>query len=285
MFRNAVFAVVALAVAPQALTYRPTQSAPKPVEGEYTYKFEISGPDALVKQIVASNPVLSVQEIRATRKGQLKVNSAADNSSRIEITFDSAHVTGTVQGKTFQYDFVRDSPPPSLDPAKEPARVISWGLTMARRNYLVTPTGEYSLSDRTQDAQAEASAILMDGPVQLPPRALKVGETWTSEWTGKGRQKANGASFNYKQTARLEELTEGPSPRARISYTTTAVMNVPEDKNPQGEATSLEAKGSIVLDVTSGTLLASDSSGSITTDLKKPGLKMVRRMTSKFKVP
>jgi hypothetical protein len=285
MSRIAVVAVVALAIAPQNLTYRPAQGQPKPVEGEYTYTFEISGPDALVKQIVASNPVLTVQEIRSTRSGQLKTSPGVGNTSHVELTYEKAHVTGVVSGKPFQYDFVRDTPPPSLDPAKEPARVISWGLTMGRRNYLVGPTGDYSLTDPTQDAQAEASAIIIDGAVRLPQRAVKVGDTWNSEWTGKGRQKANGASFSYKQTARLEELSEGASPRARISFTTTAVMNVPADKNVQDESTTLDAKGTIVLDVTTGTVVASENAGSITTDLKKPGLKMVRRMSSKFKVP
>jgi hypothetical protein len=283
MIRAALFAVVALAAAPQTLTYRPVSGAPRPVQSEFTYNLEITGPDAPVKQVLTANPVLSVTEVRSTRKGNVTATPGAGNTSHVEIVFDSAQVTGVASGKPFQFDFTRANPP-TATLASDTARAFSYGLSMARRNYLIGPTGDYAVVD-AQDAQAEAMAILIDGAVRLPEKPVKVGDTWTRDWTGKERHKNADASYVYKQTARLEQLSEGRSPRARISYTTTGVLTMPANANPQLEQATAEGKGYVVLDVATGTVLESETAGTIVTDRKKAGMKMVQRMTAKLKVP
>jgi hypothetical protein len=284
MVRVALFAVVALAAGPQTLTYRPVPGPPRSVEGELSYNLEITGPDALVKQLVTANPVLSVTEIRSTRKGKATATSGSGNTSHVEIIFDSARVTGVAAGKPFQFDFTRNNSP-ATTMAADPPRVFSFGMTMDHRNYQIGPNGDYSVIDSDTDAQGEATAILVDGAVRLPDNPVKVGETWTRDFLGKRKHKNADTTFVYHQTARLDHLSEGPSPRAKISYTTTGVLNMPADKNPQLEQSTFEGKGYVVLEVPTGNLVESDTSGSITTELKKAGLKMVRRMAAKVKAP
>jgi hypothetical protein len=285
MVRAALVAAVTLAVVPQALSYRPAPGAPRPIEGEFTYNFEITGPDALVKQLVASNPVLSIKEIRSTRKGTITSTVGGGNTSHIELIFDSAQVNGVAAGKPFTFDFVRTRPLASTDLSTDAARVVSWGRAMGRRDYLLGPKGDYTLVAGDQDAQGEASAILLDGAVRLAAKPVNVGETWTTNWTGKRKQKNNDGTFAYQQTARLDQLTDGPKPTARISFSTRGTLNIPAAKNPQGETTALEGKGYIVLDVAKGQLLACESGGAITTEIKQAGLKMVQRMSARFKAP
>lgn len=274
------FVAVVLAVVPQTLTYRPAPGPAKAVEGEFSYLFEIAGPDALVKQLVTTNPVLAITEIRGTRKGRMTTTAGPANTSHVEVIFDSAKVTSIGAGKPFQFEFSRSSPPATSLQA-DPPRVFSWGISMGRRDYLVGPTGDYSVQEQDSDAQGEALAILVDSAVRLPEKPAKVGETWTREWAGKRQQKNTDGVFGYKQTARLEALAGG---RARISYTIQGVLQIAAAKNPNAESTTLEGKGTVVLDVASGTVIESDSSGAIVTELKKPGVKMVRRIGAKFKV-
>src|SRR5438270_12978603 len=105
MGRIVAAALLALAAAaPQTLTYHPAP-APQTVTSAFTYALKITGGQALVSQVYASNPVLTVSEIRATRKGRLSSSAGANNETHVEILFDSSHVDGLVGGKPFQFDF------------------------------------------------------------------------------------------------------------------------------------------------------------------------------------
>jgi hypothetical protein len=286
MPRLALAAVFALVLAPQSLVYKPTAAEPRPITSTFTYALKFTGADALVAQLQSSNPILSVSELRATRKGKLTIDGEKD--SHIQVTFESSHVEGLVAAKPFQLDFAPGAPAPAMQDLSTPqkvAQLVSWGLTMGPRNFTLGPTGDYSLVDTQQDAQGEATGVIVDAPVRLPGHAITAGGEWTSDWIGKRPQKNNGAVFKFHQTAKLLDMSAGPSPRAHISFVTTGTLEVPPAKNPQGEVTSLDAKGTVTLDVASGVVVGIDAAGAITTELKQAGLKIERRLTSKLQVP
>jgi hypothetical protein len=287
MVRVMAFALVGLLALQETLTYRPAPGQPKPVTSEFTYNFDITGPAALVGQLINSNPVLSIKEIRATRTGKLSVTAGANNTSHVELTFEKAHVNGLNGDKPFEVDLdsTTSLTPQDLTSAQQAPRILSFVLSMGKRDFLLGPQGEYSLVDTKQDAQDEATGTIVDAPVRLPAHAVSVGEQWTSEWIGNVAHKKNGGKFHYKQTARLAEIVPGPAPRARITFATTGALDIPAGKNPQNEETVLDAKGFILLDLQTGTVVASESAGTVTTDMKGASLKMVLRATAKFQTP
>ena len=153
---------------------------------------------------------------------------------------------------------------------------------MGGRAYTITAKGEYSSGDLDEDAQGEALSLLIDAPVRLPDQPVSVGEEWTTEWTGDRQQKEHEGVFKYRQTAKLEEIVENGSRRAHITFEINGSMEIPPESNPQQEETLMTVIGSIVLDLDSGLIVANKSSGTITTELKSVGLKLVREIESNY---
>jgi len=123
--------------------------------------------------------------------------------------------------------------------------------------------------------------LVIDAPVRLPDSAVELGEEWTREWIGAKRQRDNDGIFHYRQTASLQEIENG-SQRARIIFETTGRLEISPDRNSGGEETVFEAKGSIVLDLKTGQLAVTDCSGTITSEFKYAGLKIVRGIEAKY---
>ena len=153
---------------------------------------------------------------------------------------------------------------------------------MAGRHYVVGSKGEYRLAKAAADAHAEGYAALIDAPVRVPEERVSVGNEWTTEWTGEGKQKESGAVFQYRQVALLQELTESPSVRAHIAFKTIGTLQFPHAPSPQLEETVLETKGTVVLDLETGLPVLAESFGMMTTDLKRAGVKLARGTSAKY---
>jgi len=266
---------------PEILTYRADGTDPIPIQQEFTYALAISGPQGLTTQLLAANPALSVQQLRASRKGRRMI-AAAPGGSRVEVQIAGAHVEARTRDKTVRFDF--DQSTVIADLAQDPIRQFAWGFSMGGQKYLLGKKGQYRLENNNDDGQAEPMAVILNVPVGLPDHEVHEGDEWTSEWTGLPRKK-DGATVRFRQTARLADVAAGQTPRARITFTTSGTLNVPADKNIQGEEMTLAGKGSILLDLQSGLVVASDSSGTITTDIKKAGIQIVHTLTSKTDTP
>jgi hypothetical protein len=279
MVRLLLMASFALMALPEALTYKAKIGDTIPVQAQFTFALTVAGPEKLTSQLRASNAVLQIQNLTATRKGRRLISAGEGNTHRVDLVFDSAHVELRTVDKPHVFDFDTSINPATL--ASDTLKQLSWGLGMAPRNYTLGPLGEYNTAP-LNDAQAEAMGVIIDPAVRLAPKPVNLGDQWTADWVGSRKQKQNDAFFRYSQTARLQEIVPGPSPRARISYTTTGRMEIPADKNPQQEETTLQAKGTILLDIATGTVVGIDAFGSISTNLKVPGLVLTRTMSAKY---
>jgi hypothetical protein len=280
MFKLFLAGVFMLTATSESLTYRSTPDA-APIQSELTYTATVSGPATLTSQLLASNAALSVQQLRTTRTGR-RVSAADGTVNRIEILVDAAQVDGHAGDKTFQFRF--DQPVAPADLAADPVRQFAWGFSMAPRRYTLGQKGDYRLGDPGQDAQAEAIGLIVDAPVHLPDRPVNVGDQWTREWTGIARKK-DGAAFHFQQHATLEAIAAGASPRARITFSTVGTLRDSAGQPVPGEETTLEANGSVLLDVQSGLVVGLNSAGTLSTDIKTAGLKVVFGYTSKYDMP
>jgi hypothetical protein len=266
-----------MAVAEQ-LVYRPTLAS-APIQAEIGYSFAASGPPMLTSELLASNAGLAIQQFRTTNQGRRTISAIDDGGSRIEIVFEHARVEGRTQDGPFQLEFDGGT-----GPGADPIRRFAWGVGVGPRRYTLGPNGEYRLDDGGQDPHAEAAGVILDAPVRLTDRTVTVGDEWTSDWTGVSRRKHDGAMFHYRQTARVEEIVAGATPRARISFSTSGSLHDPSGKELQAEKARLEGKGSILLDVQTGTVVGVDSTGTISTEIKTAGLKVVFGYTSKYEL-
>jgi hypothetical protein len=281
MLKSLWLAGLILMAGAENLAYRATPAS-GPIQAEMTYSFAVTGPPTLTSQLLGGNPGLSIQQLRATRRGRRVISAAEDGRSRVEILVENAQVEGRTQDKPLQFHF--DGGPAPADLAADPVRQFAWSLSVTPRRYTLGAKGDYRL-DAGHDAQTEATGVILDAPIRLSDGAVNVGDEWSSDWTGNGRRKKDDAVFHYHQTARVEEIGGGAAPRARISFSTSGALRDSSGKNLQGEDTRLESKGSILLDVRTGTVVGVDSSGTITTDVKGAGLKVVFTYTSKYEVP
>jgi len=258
------------------LVYR-TNTEVTPIQGEMIYEAKVTGPEALTTQLLASNSALSIQHLKTLRTAR-RMPAPSGVADSVEIVVDTAQVEGRAADKPFHFQFAQPAAPAGV--AADPVGQFAWGLSMAPRRYTLGPKGAYRLTDAGQDAQAEAVGVIVDAPVRLPDRPVGAGDHWTTEWNGIARKK-DGGIFHYQQRAVIEEIV-GASERARISFSTSALMYDASGKPLQGEETKLDAKGAILLDLRSGVVLHVDSTGTMSTEIKTAGLKVAFLYSSKY---
>jgi hypothetical protein len=252
------------------LVFKGTPGESVPVRGGFTTTFDVSGPPILTRQLTGTNPMLALQTYRMSGEGRRTVE-ADERGCAVRIMYDHAHVEGIFGSKPFDFD-VSPAMPENF---KEDKLVeIAWGLAMAGRHYLLGPKGEYRPAKAATDAHGEAFAMLIDAPLRLPEEGVNVGQEWTTEWAGECTHKDTGATFHYRQTAVLEELINGQS--ARITYSTAGTLEFLGKPSPQREGSVFEAKATMVLDLQAGLPVMVETSGTLTTELKQAGVKMVR---------
>lgn len=277
---NGVVILIVAKPSPETLSYQSNTPSPVPMQGGFTLTLDVVGPQALISQLRASNLILSIQKLQTSGEGHRMVSAADAKTSIIQFDVDKASVEGIYSSKPYQFDFLKSAPPQDI--AQDQLRQIAWALGMGGRHFKQGSNGEYVTADDNDDAQAEALGVLIDAPVRLPGPSVQVGEEWATEWSGDRHQKDNGAAFQYKQKAKIAQLIEAAPRRARIEFQTSARLDTPGDKNRQIAESTLEAKGAILLDLTSGAVLSIQSSGVITTEVKMAGLKIVRTIDSKY---
>jgi len=266
---------------PENLRYHAKPGDSTPARGEFTYALHVNGFAIHVNQVRSSSPVSAIEQLRATRNGRRVMSAGEDGANHVEIIFDSAHVEGRTRDKAFQFDFDHASGPAL---GQDQLRQFSWALAAAPRRFALGPKGEYHPDNPNQDGHAEAIGVIVDLPIRLPDGPVHVGDQWSGEWTGTTRKK-DGASFQYRQNAQLEEIIEGPSPRARISFSTSGLLQIVPEKNSQGEETTLDARGFVLLEVATGLVDAGESAGTISTDITSLGLKIVHEITATYTSP
>jgi len=246
--------------------------------GAFTYALHVKGFAIHVNQVRSSSPMSAIELLQATRHGRRVMSAGEDGTNHVEIIFDRAHVEGRTRDNTFQFDFDEASAPA---PGEDPLRQFSWVLAAAPRRFMLGPNGEYQPTNPNQEAHAEAIGVIVDLPIRVPDGPVQAGAHWNGEWTGTSRKK-DGARFHYRQSAQVEEILEGPAPRARISFSTSGVLQIPPQQNSQGEQTALDAKGFVLVDVATGRIDAGESAGAISTDITSIGLKIVHEITATY---
>jgi hypothetical protein len=265
----------------QDLSYGGRASDRIEIEGGFSLKLELKGPEDRLKALRESNAALALHELTFHGEGERVIGSAGREGVAVGVGFQKVHVNGTASAGPFQFDFEQAKPPADL--SKDPVRQLSWGLSMGRRNFKLGPKGDYQGGDAGSGATGEAMNMILDGAVRFPNMPIDVGEEWTNQWMGTVREKDSGGIFEYRQKARLEAIVPGGSPRARISFNVTGSMAIPPDRNKgRDEVTTFEGHGAILLNLLTGEIVAIDTAGTITSDFKAAGFAIVRGMAAKY---
>jgi hypothetical protein len=260
------------------LRYKRT-AQPAPLSGGFTLNLDVQGPAALVSQVRASAPILSIERMQVSGNGG-QVISANSQGSDVQVAFEKARVEGIYKSKPFQFDFEQSNRPKNLE--QDPLQLISWVYSLGGRRFSRGVLGEYTIGDEKTDAQTEAMGVIIDAPVRLPEGPAKVGDEWTSEWKGARAESETQGVFRYRQTAQLRKIEEGESPRAHIGFSTSGQLEIPAGRNEsRGEATVMNAEGTILLDLLTGRVVSSETSGTITSDFRV-GFKIIRGIKTKY---
>ena len=261
---------------PQALTYRGRASERHTLQGGFTVRQVVSGPEAIVKEVKDAGGLLSLQEINVRGEGERVVTMASDQTLAVRLEFDRAEVDGTFSGQPFRFDFDRASLESQVDPQR-----LAWQLGMGGRRFTLGVRGEYTMTG--PDAAAEAVGLVIDAPVRLPERAVSVGDEWAVEWTGTQRPAEVDGALRLRQVARLKEIVPFPSPRARIEFETTGDLVITATPNvSRGDSMTLAATGSVLLDLLTGQIVAIDTSGTITSAFSAAGFTRVLEVAAQF---
>jgi hypothetical protein len=263
-----------------ALRCQPGSGDSTLVGGGFTTTFEVTGPPILTRQLTGSNPLLSLQRFRMSGDGQ-RVVEIGKQGTIVRMMFDRAHVDGIFGSKAFEFD-VTPTPPGNVHEDK--LVEVAWGLAMSGRQYVLGANGEYRPLKADIDAHGEAFAVLIDAPVRFVEGAVGVGEEWTTEWEGAGRHKDTGARFFFQQTGVLRELTGGDAPQAHITFATRGTMQFPEKPSSQREESVLAARGTMILDLRTGLPALIETAGTVTTELKVAGVKLLRETSARYEM-
>lgn len=265
-------------VVAENLSYHAKPGDHAPASGEFTYALHVIGLGVHVKRVRASSPASAIEQFQATRTGRRIMSPGKDGVNHVEVVFDSAHVEGRTRDTTFQFDFDEAS---GAVPGEDDIRQFSWTLAAAPRRFALGPKGEYHVENGSPDNHADAIGVIVDLPVRLPDGPVNVGDQWTVEWTGISRQN-DGATFRFRQNAQLEAITDGPSPRARITFSTSGTLQIAPEQNTQAEETTLAAKGFVLLEIGTGLIDVGESAGTITTDITSLGLQIVHEFSATY---
>ena len=264
----------------QPLMYRGRASDRTSVRGGFTMTIDVKGAEPLVSQIRQSNIVLGLQELRVEGEGERFVTGTDAGAIVMQTRMDRVQVTGIHASKPFEFKFDRHTPPGDIE--QDQLRRIAWGLGLAGRRFKLGRHGEYAILDDEADAGGEAMGVIVDTPVRLLDRPVRVGETWTTEWSGDRKAPETEAVFRYRQTARFEDALEGGAV-ARISFTTTGTMDIDPERNAgRGEATTMEARGTLLLDLRTGQIVGLDTAGAITSSFAARGFSLVRGFKANY---
>lgn len=260
------------------LVCRGTPGQSVEARGGFTTTLDLGGNAGVIRQLTSSNPLLALKIFKVSGEGRRAIEGS-EHGCVVRIRFDRATAAGQFGEQPFEFEV---SPVKPENFAEDKAVEIAWGMAMAGRHYVLGPKGEYWPGKADVDAHGEAMAILVDAPVRLPDGQVCVGQEWTTEWDGSRTHKDTGARFRYRQNAVLQELTDGPTRRAQIAFSTFGTLQFPDQPSPQREEAVLEAKGTIVLDLDGGLPVMLESAGMITRDLKQAGVKIVRSTSARF---
>jgi len=243
------------------LGYRGKKGDKNPVTGDVVLKLKIDGTDALTNLVRSSMEFLSFSKIHVKGEGLRKVSGITEKGTGIKIEYAAARVEGVYDDEPFGYDFERKAPPEGL--ASDKLKQICWFLSMGGPDYRVGTRGEYASNDPNKDAWGEALELAVNALVRLPEKPVAAGGEWSAAWKGAYKQKDNDGRFAFSQKAKLEKI-EGK--RARITFGSTGILEIPEakrEKNAEVQETKYDSKGFIVLDLETGGVVTSDSTGSV----------------------
>jgi hypothetical protein len=243
------------------LTYRGQKGDKNSVTGDVVLKLKIDGTDALTNLVRSSMEFLSFSKIHIKGEGVRRVTRTAPKGTGIKIEYATARVEGVYDDEPFEYDFERKAPPEKL--AEDKLKQICWFLSMGGPDYRIGTKGEFASNDPNKDAWGEAMEIAVNALVRLPEKPVAAGGEWSAAWKGAYKQKDNDGRFAFSQKAKLEKV-EGK--RARIAFEATGTLEIPEarrEKNAEVQETKYDAKGFIVLDLESGGVVTSESTGSV----------------------
>lgn len=241
------------------LTYRGKKGDKSPVTGDVVLKLKIDGTDALTNMVRSSMEFLSFSKIHVKGEGLRRVSGTTEKGTGIKIEYAAARVEGIYDDEPFEYDFERAAPPEGL--ASDKLKQICWFLSMGGPDYRIGPKGEYASNDPNKDAWGEALDLAVNGLVRLPEKPVGAGGEWSAAWKGAYKQKDNDGRFAFSQKAKLEKV-EGR--RARITFESIGTLEIPEakrEKNAEVQETKFESKGFIVLDLDTGGVVTSESTG------------------------
>ncbi len=246
---------------PVTLQYGTEKSKAEPVRSGGSLTIKVEGTDTLVNHVNMSHPIFALQKVEWKMEGTYECTGKA----RHKLSGFRAHVEGIYDDEEYTRDFQLWEPPENL--GKDMFELILWAISMGPETFTRKADGTYMKEDKDQDAFGEALAIYTRGAIRMPKNPVQVGDSWTSSWTTKNRQKDNGGRFKLTQKAVLKKIeTRGGYRVAVIEAEMSGKLDVPKgrkDKSAKESWTKTEGRMSIELEIETGRVLVSRGEGKV----------------------
>jgi hypothetical protein len=187
------------------------------------------------------------------------LRAPAGASIRIRDRFSKAKATGVYDDQAFEHEFDRSVA--EQIPSEEKLKGILYFIFAAGRTFRVTPAGELTEEDPTQDPTGEALSLIQNPHPRFPDREVKVGESWETEWESRTTDKDTGGKIRFKQTVRFEKR-EGA--KAVLAVTLEGRDNRDgKDKNGNVNEVRVSGTAKVTFDKARGGVAAYESAGEI----------------------
>lgn len=218
------------------------------------------GDPTTVDYVRALSPFLAFDHVTYEGPSVREVLRAAPGASiRRRDQFAKVKATGVYDDKAFEHEFDRSVP--EQIPPEEKLKGILYYLFAAGRTFRVTPSGELTDEDPTQDPTGEALSLIQNPHPRFPDREVTVGETWETEWESRTTDNNTGGKTRFKQTVKLEKRDGS---KAVLAVTLEGRDNR-DGKDKNGNVNEVRVSGSaqVTFDTARGGIVAYESTGEI----------------------
>ncbi len=246
---------------PVTLQYGTEKTKSESVRLSGTLEITVDGTRAAVDYVRMSHPIFSLQKVGYETEGEYKCTG----KNRHKIAGYKADVEGMYDDEEYERKYTVLDPPENLE--EDMFELIVWATSMGPHTFTRKSDGGFLNDDKNQDAFGEVLTLHTNAAIRMPEKPVNVGDTWTTRWTTKRKQKDNGGRFNLVQSTTLEKIEERNGMRVAILESRlTGELDIPEgrkDKSAKESWTKTEGRMHVELEIKTGRVLASKGEGKV----------------------
>lgn len=227
------------------------------------FGIEFKGPEDQVDRVKALSPFFSIENMVIEAVATHEVLTAPKDGAPLwRQRFAKAKIHGTYAGEEFEYRFAADR---KEEPGDDKLKGIAYALFLAGRSHKLSKRGAMEDLDPNKDPNGEALDMILYPMPRFRDVPVKVGDSWSEEWTTRTQDKDGGHRLRLKQSVTLEKIENGV---AHLRVELGGEIQKPADAKGWTEQVTPKGDARVRFDVERGHVVGYESSGVVDIHIK-----------------